>query len=145
MVVAGPTGTGKGSMAVSIARERNGEIVCIDSAKIYKKLDVGTAKPPVHIREEIPHHMIDLIEPRDEIASAKYTALASKAIDDIVSRGKLPIIVGGSFFYLKYLLFGKDGTAPPSTNQELLNSIIQQLNQDRQSMQEKKKNKKNQN
>ena len=110
IAVVGPTASGKSSLAFEIAKKHNGEIVSCDSMQIYREMDIGTAKATQAERSEIVHHMTDLVLPNVKYSCSDYARDASAAIDDIISRGKLPIICGGTGLYLDALLFGS-GTA----------------------------------
>ena len=114
--IGGPTGVGKTSLAIKIAKLFDGEIVSCDSIAIYKHLDIGSAKPTKEEMSIVPHHMIDIKEPTDNFSVAEYRQEAKKVIDDILSRNKLPIIVGGTGLYMKGLLFpmelGKTDKSP---------------------------------
>jgi len=104
IVIGGPTATGKTKLSVELAKSYNGEIVSADSVQIYKRLDIGSAKPTKEEMEGIPHHLIDIIEPTDSFSVYDFTEHAKVAIDDIASRGKLPIIVGGTGLYISSLV-----------------------------------------
>jgi len=106
VVIAGPTGTGKSDLAVRLAEHLGGEIVNYDSVQIYRGFDVGSAKPPAATRARVPHHLFDIVDATDEFNAADYAKVARATCDDIVSRGKRPILVGGTFFYLRALLAG---------------------------------------
>lgn len=107
--IVGPTASGKSALAVALARKLNGEVVSADSMLIYRGMDIGTAKPSRHERGGVPHHGIDLIPPTKTFSVFAYRQAALKAIKDIVRRGKLPIIAGGTGFYVRALL---EGLAP---------------------------------
>lgn len=100
VVVAGPTASGKTRLAIEIAKRFNGEIVGADSMQIYKYMDIGTAKPTAEERAEVPHHMIDFLEPDAPYSVAEYTEDAHKVIAEIASRGKLPVMCGGTGLYI---------------------------------------------
>jgi tRNA dimethylallyltransferase len=104
--VSGPTCTGKSSLSVSLAEEFNGEIINCDSMQVYKYFDIGTAKPDRSIRKIIPHHLIDIVEPHEEFNAARFQDMAGTAIEDILTRGKRPILVGGTGLYLRALVYG---------------------------------------
>jgi len=121
LVIAGPTAVGKTAFALEAAKRYGGEIVSCDSMQIYRYMDIGSAKPTKEEREEIPHHLVDCIDPLDmtgegSFSAARYAALAAEAIQDIHLRGKLPVIVGGTGLYLNALLyemdFGSTGSDP---------------------------------
>ena len=100
IVVAGPTASGKTSLAIDIAKALDGEIVCADSMQIYKYMDIGTAKATKEEQAQCPHHLMDIVEPDCEFSVADYTELAHKTISDIVLRGKTPIMCGGTGLYI---------------------------------------------
>ena len=112
--VAGPTASGKSALALKLARELGGEIVSADSMQVYRYMDVGTAKPSAAEREEIPHFMIDVADPSEEFSVVRYVEEAKAAIKDIASRGRLPIIAGGTGQYISALVdnisFDETGT-----------------------------------
>ena len=86
--IAGPTASGKTALAVELAKELNGEVVSCDSMQIYRRMDIGTAKPTAEEMQGIPHHMIDICEPDEDFSVSRYCAQAGPIVDDIVSRGK---------------------------------------------------------
>ncbi len=100
IVVAGPTASGKTELAIEIAERVGGEIVSADSMQIYKYMDIGTAKPTKEERARAVHHLIDFVEPCEDFSVADYAALAHKEIEDIASRGKVPIMCGGTGLYI---------------------------------------------
>jgi len=104
----GPTASGKTSLALQLAADFNGEIISADSMQIYKGLDIGTAKPTTEELKKIPHHLINLYEIEQKLDVYRFVELAEAAIKDIHSRGKLPIIAGGTGFYIRSLLYGLD-------------------------------------
>lgn len=110
LAIVGPTASGKTALSVRLAKEFNGEIVSCDSMQIYRGMDIGTAKPTEEEKRGIPHHMIDIADVGEIFSSADYAAGASKCIDDIISRGRLPIICGGTGLYLDALLRGDDNS-----------------------------------
>lgn len=112
IAVVGPTASGKSALALELARRYDGEIVSCDSMQIYKKMNIGTAKPTEAELLSVRHHMIDVAEPTDNFSCEDYVRLASAAIDGICERGKLPIICGGTGLYLDALLRG--GVSAPS-------------------------------
>ena len=111
LVVCGPTASGKTALAVELAKAHNGEVVSSDSMQIYRRMDIGTAKPTVEEMQGIPHHMIDIIEPREDFSVARYVDMAAKCVDDILARGKLPIVAGGTGLYIDSLLSGRTFSA----------------------------------
>ncbi len=104
--VLGCTGSGKGGLGRQLVRRTGGEIVSLDSMKIYRRMDIGTAKPSSKVRREIPHHLIDVVEPSEEFSVAKYVECAERAIADIRSRDKAAFVVGGTILFLKALTEG---------------------------------------
>jgi tRNA dimethylallyltransferase len=106
--IVGPTASGKSSLAMELARKLNGEIVCADSQTIRRGLDIGTAKPSKEDQAEIRHHMLDIIGPYDSYSVNQFKLEASKAIRDIQSRYKVPIVVGGTGLYINALFFDYD-------------------------------------
>jgi tRNA dimethylallyltransferase len=106
LVVVGPTASGKTALAVRLAEERAGEIVSADSVQVYRRFDVGTGKPTREERERAVHHLIDVLEPGEPIDAAGWATRAEQAISDIRSRGREPIVCGGTFLWVRALLFG---------------------------------------
>jgi tRNA dimethylallyltransferase len=106
VAIVGPTGVGKSALAIKIAQDFNGEIISADSRQIYRFMDIGTAKLPISERDMVPHHLIDIINPDQNFSLAQYQEMANTAIDDISSRGGLPILAGGSGLYVRALLEG---------------------------------------
>lgn len=100
----GPTASGKSSLAIKLARRFNGEIVSADSRQVYRGMDIGTGKVTKQEQCLIPHHLLDVADPKRDFSAARYVTLAQKAISDISKRGKLPIICGGTGFYIDALL-----------------------------------------
>lgn len=110
LAIVGPTASGKTALAVRLAAELDGEIVSCDSMQIYRGMDIGTAKPTEEEKQGVPHHMIDVADVREPFSSADYAAKASRCIEDITARGKLPVICGGTGLYLDALLRGDDNS-----------------------------------
>ncbi len=106
VAVAGPTGSGKSDLALLLAEKFDGEIVNCDSLQVYRHFDIGTAKLPLGERRGIPHHLIDILEPDQLFTAGEYARLAREAIAEISARGRLPILAGGTGFYLRALLEG---------------------------------------
>ncbi len=112
LCLAGPTAAGKTAAALAIAQALPVEIVSVDSALVYRGMDIGTAKPSADERALVPHHLIDLIEPTETYSAAQFVADARRLIDEIRSRGRLPLLVGGTMLYFKALFDGLDEMPP---------------------------------
>lgn len=105
IVVCGPTASGKSALAVEIALKFGGEIVSADSVSVYKGLDIGSAKPSEEEKKGVPHYLIDVASPKDSFSVGDYEELAVPAVEDISGRGKIPIICGGTGFYVNSVLY----------------------------------------
>lgn len=105
VVICGPTGSGKTKLAIDIANRLNGEIISADSIAVYKGLDVGAAKPDINERKQAVHHMIDVVEPTQEFSVAEYKETARKIMFSLLKEGKVPIICGGTGYYIDALLY----------------------------------------
>ena len=116
IAVAGPTAVGKTKFAIEIANAFNGEVVSCDSMQLYKYMDIGSAKPTPDEMAMAEHHLVDIIDPRDDFSVAQYQKLAKDAIRDILSRGKTPVISGGTGLYLNSLIYDMDFSAQPQDN-----------------------------
>jgi len=123
IAIVGPTGAGKSELALRVARERGGEIVSCDSLQVYRGLDIGSAKPTSAERAEIPHHLLDVVDPDEPFSAADYMHLARAAIRDISARARLPVVVGGTGLYLRALLEGL--FAGPSRSEPLRQRLEQ--------------------
>ena len=106
VIICGPTGAGKSAVAVSLAQKLGGEIVSADSQAVYRGMDIGTAKPSKLEREAVPHHLIDVADPDEHFDAFRFVKLADEAINDIISRGKVPFVVGGTGMYIRMLVHG---------------------------------------
>ena len=113
--VAGPTASGKTSLAVELAKFTNGEVVSCDSMQIYKRMTIGTAKPVPEEMDGIRHHMIDVCEPDEDFSVSKYCEMATPIVEDIIARGKTAIIAGGTGLYMDSLIKGNDFAPFPAT------------------------------
>ena len=113
--LAGPTASGKTALAVALAQALNGEVVSCDSMQVYKFMDIGTAKPTLAEMQGVPHHMIDVADPREDYSVSRYCKDAAPIVEDIVSRGKTAIIAGGTGLYMDSLIRGNDFAPFPST------------------------------
>ena len=113
--IAGPTASGKTKLAVELAKITNGEVVSCDSMQIYRRMDIGTAKPTKEEMQGIPHHMIDVCEPDEDFSVSRYCEMATPIVDDIIARGKTAIIAGGTGLYMDSLIKGNTFAPFPST------------------------------
>lgn len=108
VVITGPTATGKTKLGITLAQAHNGEIVSGDSMQIYRGMDIGTAKPSADELNAAPHHLIDVADPDEEWSVSRYVAAADAAVRDILSRGRLPVVVGGTGLYIDALVRGTE-------------------------------------
>ena len=113
--IAGPTASGKTVLAVELAKALNGEVVSCDSMYVYRRMNIGTAKPTLDEQQGIVHHMIDVADAHEDFSVSRYCAQAAPIVDDIVSRGKTAIIAGGTGLYMDSLIKGNDFAPFPST------------------------------
>ena len=113
--IAGPTASGKTALSIGLAKALGGEIVSCDSMQVYKRMDIGTAKPTIEEMAGIPHHMLSVAEPWEDFSVGKYCAMATPIVDDILARGKTAIIVGGTGLYMDALIRGNSFAPVPST------------------------------
>lgn len=118
IVILGPTASGKTALAIELAKQLNGEVISADSRQVYRGLDIGSGKVTEEEMQGIPHHLIDIVDPTDTYSGADFVRDASTTIADITARGKVPIIAGGTFFYVD-LLRGKQSAAPVPANPTL--------------------------
>jgi len=121
IVITGPTATGKSIVGTLLAKKIGGEVVSADSMQIYKFMDIGTAKPSIKELQNVPHHMLDIVPPFENYSVARYVEDASKCIDNILHRGKIPVLVGGTGLYIDSLLSGRTFSAPCA--KELRNAL----------------------
>ena len=122
VVVCGPTASGKTALSIALAKAFNGEVVSADSMQIYRGMDIGTAKPTKEEMDGIPHHMLDVAAPGEQYSVSRYVEEATACVEDILSRGKLPIVCGGTGLYIDGLIRGTN-FQPAGTD----NGIRQQL------------------
>ena len=108
LVICGPTASGKTALAVELALLLGGEVVSADSMQIYRGMDIGTAKPTPEEMRGVPHHMLDVADPAEDYSVARYVRAASACVDDILSRGRLPIVAGGTGLYIDNLVAGRE-------------------------------------
>jgi tRNA dimethylallyltransferase len=107
VVITGPTATGKTALGIALAKKTGGEIVSADSMQVYQFMDIGTAKPSAGEMAEVPHHMIGVVSPFENYSVSRYVRDASLCVDEILGRGRLPIIVGGTGLYIESLVSGR--------------------------------------
>lgn len=115
LIIAGPTAAGKKTLALRAAERFDGEIVSADSRKVYRLLDIGTAKPSPEDRARIPHHLVDIVDPDEPFSAGEWVRRASDAVRDIITRGKLPIISGGTGFYIEAFMHGLSAGISPDS------------------------------
>ena len=115
--ILGCTACGKGKVSRALARRINAEIISVDALKVYRRMDIGTAKPSPEHRREVPHHLIDVAEPQESFNVARFVELAAEAIREITARGRRPLLVGGTSLYVKAL--GKGLFEGPSSDPQL--------------------------
>ena len=113
--IAGPTASGKTALAVELAKELNGEVISCDSMQIYRRMDIGTAKPTEEEMQGIAHHMLDVAEPDEDFSVSRYCQMATPILDDILARGKTAIVAGGTGLYMDSLMRGNDFAPYPAT------------------------------
>ena len=126
LVIVGPTASGKTRIAVELAQRHNGEVISADSMQIYRTMDIGTAKPTKEEMGGIPHHMIDVADPEEDFSVARYVEMAARCVDDVLERGKLPIVAGGTGLYIDSLLSGRT-FAPFSPDSALRGELEREL------------------
>jgi tRNA dimethylallyltransferase len=105
IVIVGPTASGKSALALILAQKFGGEIICADSRTVYKGMDIGTAKPSRDEQKLVRHHLLDIREPNERFTAADFQQLANQAIDDISTRGRIPILVGGTGLYIDAVIY----------------------------------------
>ncbi|MCP4180448.1 MAG: tRNA (adenosine(37)-N6)-dimethylallyltransferase MiaA [bacterium] len=127
IVIMGPTSSGKSDLSIKISQKIPSEIISADSMQVYKGMDIGTAKATSEQQKQVRHHLIDILDINERLEVYSYTTLAQKAIKEIWSRGKTPMIVGGSGMYIKALLYGLD---PLPSDIELRNKLYKKFDDD---------------
>lgn len=128
VVIAGPTASGKTALGIEIAGALNGEIISADARQVYRWMDIGTAKPTVEEQQAAPHHLIDVVNPDEPYSAGQFAQDGASAIEDILQRGRVPILVGGSGLYLKALL---EGFSPvPDVPADLRSKVQEEAGQD---------------
>src|SRR4051812_19940077 len=117
LAIVGPTGSGKSDLALNLAARIGGEIVNADSLQMYRFFDIGTAKTPVAERHRIPHHLLDVLDPTEIFSAGEYARRAGQVVEDVFGRGCVPVLTGGTGFYLRSLL---EGLSPGPARDESL-------------------------
>ena len=127
IVVAGPTASGKSKTSVALAKAINGEIISADSMQVYKGMDIGTAKVTEEEMDGIPHHLIDVLAPDDSCSIARFQSMVKEAMADIYSRGKIPILAGGTGFYIQSIVYDINFEENPSdgTYRKSLEALVE--------------------
>ena len=124
--VVGPTASGKTALAIELAKKLDGEVVSCDSMQIYRRMDIGTAKPTAQEMQGIRHHMIDICDPTEDFSVSRYTEMATPIVDDILARGKTVVIAGGTGLYVDSLIRGNDFAPIPATgHREVLEARLE--------------------
>ncbi|MGD0785923.1 MAG: tRNA (adenosine(37)-N6)-dimethylallyltransferase MiaA [Sedimentisphaerales bacterium] len=127
ILILGVTAGGKGKLAFELAKKINAEIISIDSMKVYRRMDIGTAKPSKDAQSQIKHHLIDVVEPSESFSVDTFLSLTAQAVKDIEAKGKPVVAVGGTAMYIKALLYGIfEG---PSTDENIRNQLKEQISQ----------------
>ncbi|MGH7157747.1 MAG: tRNA (adenosine(37)-N6)-dimethylallyltransferase [Candidatus Saccharimonadales bacterium] len=129
IVIVGSTGSGKSSLAIDLAKRFSGEVICADSRTIYKGMDIGTAKPTLAERRQVPHHLLDVSTPDHPLTVADFKVLAESSVKDIVARGKVPFLVGGTGLYIDAVVYGFSfrGVADEALRAELEELSVEDL------------------
>ncbi|KAL9236464.1 hypothetical protein vseg_011132 [Gypsophila vaccaria] len=125
VVISGPTGAGKTRLALELAKRLNGEIISADSVQVYRGLDVGSAKPSTSERKEVPHHLLDILHPSEDYSVGQFYEDARQATKDVLDRGRVPIITGGTGLYLRWFIYGKP--AVPKASPEIASQVYAEL------------------
>ena len=125
IVITGPTATGKTALGVAVAKALNGEVIGADSMQLYKRMDFGTAKPTSAEMDGVPHHMIGIVDPEEDYSVSLYVEQATAIADDIIARGKVPVVVGGTGLYIDSLIAGRN-FADSQTDDHLREMLEQQ-------------------
>ncbi|NCB48630.1 MAG: tRNA (adenosine(37)-N6)-dimethylallyltransferase MiaA [Clostridia bacterium] len=128
LIITGPTASGKTDFSIICAKKFNGEIISADSMAIYKDLNIGTAKPTAQEQTQVKHHMIDIVEAKSEFSVQQFATLANKKIDEILKKGKLPILVGGTGLYIKSIIYPYSFCSTPKDEKirEYYNNILKE-------------------
>ena len=119
IILTGPTAAGKTQLSIALAKAVGGEIISADSMQVYRGMDIGSAKIRPSETEGVPHHLIDVLDPREEFNVVRFQSMAEEAMEQIYGRGHVPLVVGGTGFYIQALLYGIDFTQPEETGGEI--------------------------
>ncbi|KAK9209086.1 hypothetical protein WN944_001449 [Citrus x changshan-huyou] len=125
IVISGPTGAGKSRLALELAKRLNGEIISADSVQVYRGLDIGSAKPSSSDRKEVPHHLIDILHPCEDYSVGKFFEDARHATKDVLKKGRVPIVTGGTGLYLRWFIYGKPDV--PKASPEIIAEVNSEL------------------
>ncbi|KAH9763806.1 tRNA dimethylallyltransferase 9 [Citrus sinensis] len=125
IVISGPTGAGKSQLALELAKRLNGEIISADSVQVYRGLDIGSAKPSSSDRKEVPHHLIDILHPCEDYSVGKFFEDARHATKDVLKKGRVPIVTGGTGLYLRWFIYGKPDV--PKASPEIIAEVNSEL------------------
>ncbi|XP_019193471.1 PREDICTED: tRNA dimethylallyltransferase 9 [Ipomoea nil] len=125
IVISGPTGAGKSKLALELAKRLNGEIISADSVQVYRGLDIGSAKPSLSERKEVPHHLIDILHPSEDYSVGKFFEDARQATRDVLDRGRVPIVAGGTGLYLRWFVYGKPDV--PQASREITSEVCTEI------------------
>lgn len=125
IVISGPTGAGKSRLALELAKRLNGEIVSADSVQVYRGLDIGSAKPSISDRKDVPHHLIDVLHPSEEYSAGQFFEDARMATKNLLERGRVPILAGGTGLYLRWYIYGKPDV--PKASVEVASEVSSEL------------------
>ncbi|KAG8386393.1 hypothetical protein BUALT_Bualt03G0144200 [Buddleja alternifolia] len=131
VVISGPTGAGKSRLSLELAKRLNGEIISADSVQVYKGLDIGSAKPSLSERQVVPHHLLDILHPSEEYSVGQFYEDGRKITEEVLSRGRVPIVTGGTGLYLRWFIYGKPDV--PKASPEItfeVNSELADLQRD---------------
>ncbi|KAL7216731.1 hypothetical protein ACSBR1_028627 [Camellia fascicularis] len=125
IVISGPTGAGKSRLALELAKRLDGEIISADSVQVYRGLDVGSAKPSLSERKEVPHHLVDILHPSEGYSVGKFFEDARQATRDVLNNGLVPIVTGGTGLYLRWYIYGKPDV--PKASPEITSEVYSKL------------------
>ncbi|XP_020587236.1 tRNA dimethylallyltransferase 9 [Phalaenopsis equestris] len=125
IVISGPTGAGKTKLALDLAKKLDGEIISADSVQIYRGLNVGSAKPTVAEQNSVPHHLINILNPSEEYSAGQYFEDARKAANEVISKGKVPLVTGGTGLYLRWFIYGKPEV--PKSSLDVTSQVCSEL------------------